>query len=122
MRIRTLLLVVPFALGACTSVLDVTPTSAIPAENAIVDAVGAHTALVGAYNALQSLSYYGESYVNFLEVVSDNARATGTSTAFAEGDANSIRADNSEITAIWVAAYEGINRANELIQALTGHG
>jgi hypothetical protein len=116
MRIRSLLLVVPFALGACSSVLDVTPTSAIPAETAIVDAVGAHTALVGAYNALQSLSYYGESYVNFLEVVSDNARATGTSTAFAEGDANSIRADNSEITAIWVAAYAGINRANELIQ------
>lgn len=116
MHIRSLALVIPFALAACSSVLDVSPTSAIPAETAISDAVGARTALVGAYNALQSLSYYGESYVNFLEVVSDNTRSSGTSTAFAEGDANDLRADNSEVAAIWVAAYAGINRANELIQ------
>src|SRR4051794_21567952 len=80
MRIKSLLLALPIALVACTNALDVPPTSSIPAETAISNAPGARAALIGAYAALQSGSYYGETIINFLEVASDNARASGTLT------------------------------------------
>jgi len=123
MRIRLFLAATALAVLGCSSVLDVSPTSSIPAETAITDIFGARTALVGAYQALQSGSYYGESFVNFTEVASDNALKSGTLTNFADADANSLRADNSEVASMWNAAYDAINRANELIQkvpALTG--
>jgi hypothetical protein len=120
MRIRRLIVILPFGLAACSSVLDVAPTNSIPAETAISDVFGARSALTGAYSALQSTSYYGESYLNFTEVVSDNARKSGTLTNFAEADANSLRADNTEVAGMWNAAYDAINRANQLIQKVPG--
>jgi hypothetical protein len=116
MNIKPIYLALPLALAACSDVLDVKPTSSIPAESAISDVFGARTALAGAYAALQSGNYYGESYVNFTEVLSDNARASGTLTNFADADADKLRADNSEVSAMWNAIYNSINRVNELIQ------
>ncbi len=120
MRIRPLIFILPFGLAACSSVLDVAPSNSIPAETAISDVFGARSALTGAYSALQSTSYYGESYVNFTEVVSDNARKSGTLTNFAEADADNLRADNTEVAGMWNAAYDAINRANQLIQKVAG--
>lgn len=115
MRPRLLSLVLPLALAGCSSVLDVTPKSTVPEATAIADAAGARSALNGAYNALQSLSYYGESYVVFPELVSDNGRASGTLTAYADGDHNAMIADNAEVTTMWNAIYDDINRVNEII-------
>lgn len=115
MRSRLLSLLVPLALAGCSSVLDVTPKSTVPEATAIADAAGAHSALTGAYAGLQSLSYYGESYVDFTEVVSDNGRASGTLTAYGDGDHNSMAADNTEVTTMWNAIYDDINRVNEII-------
>jgi len=123
MRYRLPLVVACVSLAACSSVLDVEPTSSIAAETAITDIFGARTALVGAYQALQSGNYYGESFVNFTEVVSDNALKSGTLTNFADADANALRADNTEVASMWNAVYDAINRANELIDkvpTLTG--
>lgn len=114
MRTRMLFLVLPLAAG-CSSILDVTPTSTVPEATAISDASGARSALNGAYNGLQSLSYYGESYIDFPEVVSDNGVASGTLTAYADGDANKMVADNAEVTTMWNAIYDDVNRTNELI-------
>jgi hypothetical protein len=96
-------------------VLDVTPHSTVPEATAISDAAGAQSALNGAYNGLQSLYYYGESYVVFPEVVSDNGDAVGTLTAYADADANRIIADNAEVTGMWNAIYDDVNRTNEII-------
>jgi hypothetical protein len=115
MRIKTSLVLISFGLTACSSVLDVAPSNSIPAATAISDVFGARTALVGAYQVLQSSGYYSETIVNFTEVLSDNARASATLTTFADADHNDVRADNAEVAALWNALYDGINRANELI-------
>lgn len=120
MRNKLLLVVAVAGFSGCSSVLDVPPTSSIPAETAITDIFGARTALVGAYQALQSGNYYGESFVNFTEVVSDNALKSGTLTNFADADANALRADNTEVAPMWNAMYDAINRANELIDKVPG--
>jgi hypothetical protein len=115
MRIKSLLLIAPLALAGCSSLLDVTPTSTVPTATAISDAAGARTALTGAYAAFQNGGYFWESFIILPEVVSDNADASGTSTSLADADANAMRADNGEVSSLWNAIYDGINRANELI-------
>jgi len=123
MRPRLLSLLLPVALAGCSSILDVTPKNTVPDATAIADASGAHSALNGAYAGLQSLAYYGESYVVFSEVLSDNATHTGTFTSYADADNHQLASDNTEVSAIWTAIYDDVNRTNEIITkvpAITG--
>ena len=120
MRSSLLFLVLPLTMAGCSSVLDVTPTSTVPEATAINDAPGARSALNGAYSSLQSLAYYGESYVVFPEVASDNAEHMGTYTSYADADANQMQADNTEVALMWNAIYDGINRVNEIIAKVPG--
>lgn len=117
MRIRFLL---PFALMGslvgCDSLLDESPTDRLPTERAINDAEGARTALIGAYAGLQATSYYGRDLLVFGDLPTDNVEHTGTLTQFNEADANRIQADNSGVDGIWNSAYDGINRANNILE------
>ncbi|HTL93987.1 MAG TPA: RagB/SusD family nutrient uptake outer membrane protein [Gemmatimonadaceae bacterium] len=103
------------AAAACNNPLDVKPAGSIPESSAITDAVGARAALFGAYGGLQSLSYYGEDFPIFLDLSADNSEHTGTLTSFGDADLNELRADNETIAGIWIAIYDDINRANEII-------
>jgi hypothetical protein len=116
MRIKLLLLLSAVGLGACSSVLDVPPTSSVPSETAIADAVGARAALAGAYAGLQSGRLYGQTIIDWTELLSDNARFVGTFDNYADADANQLRADNASVASIWNGSYDEINRVNEIIQ------
>jgi hypothetical protein len=116
MRNKLLLLMAAVALGACSSVLDVAPTSSVASETAISDAAGARAALAGAYAGLQQNGLYGHTIVDWTEVLSDNGRFVGTFDNYADADANALRADNASVASIWNVSYDVINRANELIQ------
>jgi hypothetical protein len=116
MRNKSLLILSAVALTACSSVLDVPPTSSIPSNAAIVDAVGARAALAGAYAGLQASGLYGQRFEVWTELLSDNAQHTGTFDDYADADANRLRADNITVDAIWNAAYDEINRVNNILQ------
>ena len=116
MRINKLLLVLAaVGLSACNSALDVSPTSAISSDVAIVDAVGARAALQGAYQGLQLNGLYGHDLVDWTEVLSDNARWVGTFDNYGDADAHLLRSDNVTAAAIWNAAYNEINRVNQIL-------
>jgi hypothetical protein len=116
MRLRLLVpSLLALAAAGCSSVLDSDPVYELPDEAAIVDANGARGALAGAYDALQDDSYYGESYLTFLDLSSDNTYHSGTFTTYADADQNVIVADNTTIQAIWAAIYQGVGRVNDLI-------
>jgi hypothetical protein len=104
------------AMGACDSLLDVEPVDEISEGIAIVDARSAQAALVGAYSALQSGSYYGGSYPMWSETLTDNVEHTGTFEGYADADLLFMRPDMGNITGMWTVLYDGINRANLLIQ------
>lgn len=104
------------SLAACDSLLDVSPSDQLPADQAITDARGARSALAGAYAALQSLSYYGGDFVFFGDLPTDNADFTGTFNSYAAADANQFRADNETVQDIWDAIYDGINRVNIILE------
>jgi len=103
------------AAAGCDSPLDVTPGGSIPDATAIIDAPSAEAALVGAYASLRSLDYYGETLPTLPELSSDNADHEGTRTENAEADEHRLHADNGFVADLWAVAYEGINRANEVL-------
>jgi len=115
MRIRLLVPALMLVASGCNSILDTSPKDTIPEATAISDAPSARAALAGMYTSLQSLSSYGEELVEFGDLSADNADNTGTYTSYLEADLNHLRSNNATIFDIWTSAYDGINRANEII-------
>jgi starch-binding outer membrane protein, SusD/RagB family len=99
----------------CDSVLQTEPVTSLPAEQQIVDAATARASLVGAYQALQSASYYGLDLQLFGDLPADNATWAGTFQFLNDIGVNDIKADNAEVTAFWTQIYRQVNRVNVLI-------
>lgn len=121
MRLK-LLLPALLTMGAagCDGLLNTDPVDQLPVDQAITSAEGARTALAGAYNALQSLSYYGGDFLFLQDLSADNAIHVGTFQTFDDADVNELRADNGSVEGVWDALYVGINRANVLLQQVPG--
>ena len=120
MRLRHLLIAGALlgAAAACDNTLEVDPTTAIPDEQAIVNAQTARAALAGVYEALQDPVngyYYAETFVDWGDLRSDNAEHIGTFTGYQNNDDVDSRADDTEIEGLWDNMYEMITRANVVI-------
>jgi hypothetical protein len=115
MRIRLIVPALVLVAAGCNSILDTTPSATIPEATAITDAPSARAATAGMYTALQSTSSYGEELYEFGDLSSDNADNSGTFTSYLEADRNDLHSNNSSIFDLWTSAYDGINRANEII-------
>ena len=120
MRVRFLVPVLMLVASGCNSILDTTPKNTIPESTSITDAPSARAAVVGMYTSLQSTNSYGEELLEFGDLSSDNADNTGTFTSYLEADRNDLHANNSSIFDLWTSAYDGINRANEIITKVPG--
>lgn len=108
-------------LGAC-DVLDVEPQSSIPAAEAFKDKAGIERGINGAYNGLQSLSYYGRTYGIFADLAADNLAhpENATSANYRDVDNNAILPENETVDGIWTAIYDAINVANNVIAQVPG--
>ena len=104
------------ALAGCDSILDVRPVDRLPSDGAIVNATAARAAMTGAYNSLQSLSYYGGTFTFFGDLSADNALSVGTSQSYADAARHELTADNASIEGIWSSIYDGIGRVNLVLE------
>lgn len=103
--------------GACdTGILDVLPQDEIAEGVAIVDVETAEAALMGVYSSLQSGDLYGTDYVVWTDLLSDDVEHTGTFGSYGQADLINVPADNGVVEGFWSSSYEGINRANNVIQ------
>ena len=122
MRLRHLMsagLLAVLAAGCSTDdILQVDPATIVPAATAINDPQSARAAVLGLYDALQDGYYYGEQFLTFGDLSSDNAQHTGTFTTYADVDQNKLTAENSAIEGMWDAIYESIARANVLLKRI----
>jgi hypothetical protein len=120
-KIFPLLLLPVFLLSAC-DVLNVDPEDAIPADKAFKDKQGIERGIVGTYSSLQSLSYFGRSYVVMGDLSADNLvhPPDATNADMAEIATNAILPENSAVANIWASLYEGINDANNIIVKVPG--
>lgn len=116
MRIRTLALAaVTIGVAGCSDVLQTEPVTSLPQDQLIVDAATATAALNGAYDGLQSGSYYGLSALLLGDLAADNTVWTGTFQYLGEVATNRMQADNAEVTGLWTAIYQQIDRDNVII-------
>jgi len=124
MRLRLLLPALALAAATgCDKALTTQPVDRVPIEREIVDAPSARAALIGAYDALQSLGYVGLDLALLGDLPSDNARHTGTFQYLGAIDRHLTQADNTEITDMWVAIYDALARTNLIlakVPAITG--
>jgi starch-binding outer membrane protein, SusD/RagB family len=104
------------AAAGCDSVLSTSPGSNIPADQIIVDSKSALGALTGAYDGLQSLSYYGLDIQLLGDLPADNSTWVGTYQFLGDIENNDIHSDNPEVTDMWEAIYEQIDRDNVILK------
>ena len=109
-------------LPAGCDVLNVESEDAIPADEAFQDKAGIERGILGSYSTLQSLSYFGRTYIIFGDLASDNLihPPDATSSDYAEVDNNAILPENGAVSGIWASLYEGINNANNVIVKVPG--
>lgn len=103
------------ATTACDGILQTEPVTSLPQDQMIQDAATAIASLNGAYDALQSGSYYGLSAQLVGDLAADNTVWSGTFQYLGEMQTNRMQADNAEVTGFWTAIYSSVNRANLLI-------
>jgi starch-binding outer membrane protein, SusD/RagB family len=110
-----------YLLNGC-DVLNVKPEDSIPASAAFKNKAGIEKGILGSYSSLQSLSYYGRSYLIFSDLAADNLAHPndGTQADYAQVDNNAILPENGAVDGIWSAIYDGINVANNVIDKVPG--
>jgi len=101
--------------AGCDKVLTTSPQSDLPADQLIVDSKSALGALTGAYDGLQSLSYYGLDMELLGDLPADNSTWVGTYQFLGNIEDNQIAADNPEVTDMWTALYQEIDRDNVIL-------
>ncbi|MEI7582882.1 RagB/SusD family nutrient uptake outer membrane protein [Runella sp.] len=102
-------------LSSCDKFLDVKPKESISDAGTIVDKTSAETAIRGVYSGLASGDYYGTSFQSIGYLSGDNIQWTGSQSQVQEFINKKVNADNSTISAAWIAIYRTINRANNVI-------
>ncbi len=109
--------------SSCNSFLDVTPAQ-LTQKTFYKTENDLKSALVGAYAPLNYEHFYGNFYPLYLAGGDDlsfyqRATSNNPSTSILLGNANSSTA---EIATFWKALYEGINRANLIIENINNNG
>lgn len=103
---------------ACQSPLDTEPTSAIDEGIALTNPRGVELAVNGAYRSLTGGSLYGQEEPVFADLYADNLAFTGTFQTHREFGLRTLTAINGAVLGIWRAAYSGINRTNNVLDAI----
>jgi tetratricopeptide (TPR) repeat protein len=116
-RLRHLLTGLAIAASAtgCDHALQTEPVTSVPSESQIVDAPTSRAALIGEYDGLQALSYYGRTFLVLGDLSSDNARHRGTFQYLRDVDLNVLKADNTAVTNVWQAIYSALARTNTVL-------
>lgn len=113
--IGTLSLAILFSFTSCEKFLDVEPREFTPDQSTIIDETSAKTAVRGIYNALRSNDYYGYEFQLLGMFSGDNVVYVGSQIVRQQLTNHTVRADFSGLETAWVAIYNTINRANNVI-------
>jgi starch-binding outer membrane protein, SusD/RagB family len=108
------------SLTSCDKKLDVLPTQSISQETALLTEGDVLVTLIGAYDGMQAATTYGGDMMVISELIgnSEDIRFTGTFQGLSDLYRIEMAATNGNATGTWNAAYNVINRCNNVLSAL----
>lgn len=121
MKLKTLGLGVLAAglLAACDSPLDTNPSDRVPAGEALDTPQKLGVAVNGLYDALQDNSIdFNRNLLVYPELYADNLDFFDTYASDQEVENHDVTSTNAGVAGLWRGAYDGINRANEVLAAI----
>jgi hypothetical protein len=105
--------------AGCDDPLNPTPQQSIPLEEALDSPEEIRVAVNAMYDALQTCDGgYCRNLLMFPDVYGGNLDVTGTYVSDREVGRQAITSENDALPGMWGAAYEGINRANNVIASM----
>lgn len=115
--IRSFLIVVMLnTFSSCKKFLDIDSPNDVNSDHVITSGDGLISARIGMYNSLQSDAYYGGYFPLMIDAYSDNGAAGGyDSPQLNQFNDKSLGADNIFIDNFWVAAYNAVYTANQIL-------
>jgi hypothetical protein len=115
--IGTLILLV--MVSSCDDKLDVKPTQSISQDAALSTENDVLVTLIGAYDGLQAATTYGGDFMVMSELIgnSEDILFTGTFAGLSDIWKMQMVPTNSNATGTWTAAYNAINRCNNVLSA-----
>ncbi len=108
------------ALQGCDKQLDVEPQQSIDAGTALTTASDVDAAVIGAYSVLAEGSLYGTNFFMLADLQASEGYATwsGTFQGARQVANKTMTRDNAEAQRTWENAYEAINVANIVLDAV----
>lgn len=108
------LLFMTLLVASCNDFLDREPISDLAEDNFFKTGADAESALVAAYDALQSEYYIFDRFTNG-DVISDNCYAGGDNPNNFQLDEFTTTPSNANVERDWAYLYEGISRASAVL-------
>lgn len=116
MKMKYMIVAAAVLLTACDSELVTNPVASIDSETALKTVRGIELAVTGAYRSLQSGS---REYTAYPDLYADNLDFTGTFGTDAEVGLRNVSNSNGAFLTLWADCYDGINRANGVLEAIS---
>jgi len=108
------------AITGCEKRLDVSPYQSISDTKALLSEGDVIVTLIGSYDGAQAATAYGGDIMVMNELLgnTDNISFTGTFAGLSEIAKAQITSANTNASGTWTAAYNTINRCNNVLSAL----
>lgn len=118
-----LLLITVLLLAGCDGLLDISPKQSIDEGAALETSDNVEAVLMGAYDALADDDLLGGEALYEPDLLADNnvineVQWTGTFEEPEQIWRKNIQVENAQVSATWIAAYNTINIANNVLSAL----
>jgi tetratricopeptide (TPR) repeat protein len=105
--------------SACTDYIEVPqPAQSLPSDAALSDVAGLETALIGAYDALQSSDFGATGIAMNPNIMADNGEWRGSFPSYIDMYNRQLTANNGEVAGLWQTAYLAINHANLVLNGI----
>jgi len=117
---KAFLLMSIITLAGCEKRLDISPYQSIADDKALLNESDVQVTLVGCYDGIQSAAAYGGDILVLNDLIGNSAdiNFTGTFAGLSDAYQTQMTADNSFARDTWIAAYNTINRCNNVLSAV----
>lgn len=104
----------------CEKRLDILPYQSITADKALETEGDVNVTLIGAYDGTQGAATYGGDIMVLNDLIGNNANInfTGTFAGLTDAYQTLMTSNNSFAAGTWIAAYNTINRCNNVLSAI----